>query len=156
MATHSRVLAWRIPGMRKPGGLLSLGSHRVRHDWSDLVAAAAGNESTSNARDLGLIPGLGRSWRRERLPTPVFWPGEFHGLYSPWSHEESDTTEWLSLHFTFLFFFYFLINYWNITALQCCVSFRYTAKFYIYIYFFQIFFIIGYYKMLNIVPCSLQ
>ena len=32
-------------------------------------------------------------WRRERLPTPVFWPGEFHGLYSPWSHKQSDTTE---------------------------------------------------------------
>ena len=41
MATHSSVLAWRIPGMGKPGGLLSMGSHRVRHDWSDLVAAAA-------------------------------------------------------------------------------------------------------------------
>ena len=40
---------------------------------------------------------LGRSPRRERLPTPVFWPGEFHGLYSPWSRKESDTTEWLSL-----------------------------------------------------------
>ena len=33
----------------------------------------------------------------ERLPTPVFWPGEFHGLYSPWGHKESDTTERLSL-----------------------------------------------------------
>ena len=41
MATHSSVLAWRIPGMGEPGGLLSLGSHRVGHDWSDLVAAAA-------------------------------------------------------------------------------------------------------------------
>ena len=38
------------------------------------------------------------SWRRERLPTPVFWPGEFHGLYSQWGRKESDTTEWLSLH----------------------------------------------------------
>ena len=37
------------------------------------------------------------AWRRERLPTPVFWPGEFHGLYSPWGHKESDTTERLSL-----------------------------------------------------------
>ena len=40
MATHSSVLAWRIPGMGEPGGLLSMGSHRVRHDWSDLAAAA--------------------------------------------------------------------------------------------------------------------
>ena len=41
MATHSSVLAWRIPGTGDPGGLPSLGSHRVRHDWSDLAAAAA-------------------------------------------------------------------------------------------------------------------
>ena len=44
MATHSSVLAWRIPGTGEPGGLLSLGSHRVRHDWSDLAAAAAAAE----------------------------------------------------------------------------------------------------------------
>ena len=36
-------------------------------------------------------------WRRERLPTPVFWPGEFHGLYSPLGRKELDTTERLSL-----------------------------------------------------------
>ena len=39
MATHSSVLAWRIPGTGEPDGLLSMGSHRVRHDWSDLAAA---------------------------------------------------------------------------------------------------------------------
>ena len=42
MATHSSVLAWRIPGTGEPGGPPSLGSHRVGHDWSDLAAAAAG------------------------------------------------------------------------------------------------------------------
>ena len=41
MATHSSVLAWRIPWTEKPGGLQSMGSHRVRHDWSALAAAAA-------------------------------------------------------------------------------------------------------------------
>ena len=41
MAAHSSVLAWRIPGTGKPGGLPSMGSHRVRYDWSDLAAAAA-------------------------------------------------------------------------------------------------------------------
>ena len=41
MATHSSVLAWRIPGTGEPGGLPSMGSHRVRHNWSDLAAAAA-------------------------------------------------------------------------------------------------------------------
>ena len=40
MATHSSVLAWRIPGMEEPGGLPPMGSHRVGHDWSDLAAAA--------------------------------------------------------------------------------------------------------------------
>ena len=41
MATHYSVLAWRIPGTAEPGGLPSTGLHRVRHDWSDLAAAAA-------------------------------------------------------------------------------------------------------------------
>ena len=41
MATHSSVLAWRIPGTLEPGGLLSMGSHRVGDDWSDLAAVAA-------------------------------------------------------------------------------------------------------------------
>ena len=41
MATHSSVLAWRIPGTGEPGGLPSMGSHRVRQDWRDLAAAAA-------------------------------------------------------------------------------------------------------------------
>ena len=40
-ATHSSVLAWRIPGTWEPGGLPSVGSHRIGHDWSDLAAAAA-------------------------------------------------------------------------------------------------------------------
>ena len=48
MATHSSVLAWRIPGTGEPHGLPSMGSHRVRHDWSDLAAAA--------------------EWRREKMP----------------------------------------------------------------------------------------
>ena len=41
MATHSSVLAWRIPGMGEPGGLPSMGSHKVGHDWSDLAIAIA-------------------------------------------------------------------------------------------------------------------
>ena len=41
MATHSSVLAWRIPGTAGPGGLPSMGLHRVGHDWSDLAAAVA-------------------------------------------------------------------------------------------------------------------
>ena len=61
--------------------------------------SSTGKESALNAGDLSLIPGLGRSpGEGKRLPTPVFWPGEFHGLYSPWGLKESDMTEWLSLH----------------------------------------------------------
>ena len=56
MATHSSVLAWRIPGTGEPGGLPSMESYRVRHDWSGLAAAAATAADVDN-----LIPGLGRS-----------------------------------------------------------------------------------------------
>ena len=50
MATHSSVLAWRIPGMGEPGGLPSVGSHAVGHDWSDLAAAAAAAAVTRMVR----------------------------------------------------------------------------------------------------------
>ena len=51
------------------------------------------------------LPAMSETWVQslgwedplERLPTPVFWPREFHGLYSPWGHKELDTTEPLSL-----------------------------------------------------------
>ena len=74
MASHSSVLAWRIPGTGEPGGLPSMGSHRVRHDWSDLEVVADVDQAsqvalvvknlTANAgdiRDTGSIPGLERS-----------------------------------------------------------------------------------------------
>ena len=50
MATHSSVLAWRIPGTGEPGGLLSMGSHRVGHDRSDLAAAAAAAAESQDSR----------------------------------------------------------------------------------------------------------
>ena len=63
MATHSSVLAWRIPGTGEPGGMPSMGSHRVGHDWSDLAAAAAKNlpARAGDIRDSSSIPGSGRS-----------------------------------------------------------------------------------------------
>ena len=54
MATHSSVLAWRIPGTGKPRGLPSMGSHRVGHDWSDLAAAAAAGPSLADFDQLSL------------------------------------------------------------------------------------------------------
>ena len=87
MATHSSVLAWRIPGTGEPHGLPSMRSHRVGHDWSDLAAAA------------------GYMMEKAMDPTPVLLPGKSHGWRSlvscsPWGHEESDTSEWLHFHFS--------------------------------------------------------
>ena len=62
---------------------------------------SAGKESACNVGDSGrpgFDPCVGKiPWRREWLLTPVFWPGEFHGLYIPWGCKESDMTERLSL-----------------------------------------------------------
>ena len=55
MAAHSSVLAWRIPGTGEPGGLLSMGSHRVGHDWSDLAAAAAASSASCGKKHSGII-----------------------------------------------------------------------------------------------------
>ena len=64
MAAHSSVLAWRIPWTGEPGGLPSMGSHRVGHDWSDLAAAAAvpsahsesAQKTGSHSRNIHLPP----------------------------------------------------------------------------------------------------
>ena len=56
MATHSSVIAWRIPGTGQPGGLPSMGSHRVRHDWSDLAAAVVlGPVKVKKKKKLGMF-----------------------------------------------------------------------------------------------------
>ena len=48
VATHSSILAWRVPGTVEPGGLPSMGLHRVGHDWRDLAAAAAESYGCGN------------------------------------------------------------------------------------------------------------
>ena len=58
-----------------------------------LPCGSAGKESACSAGDLGSVSGWEDPWRRKKLPTPVLWPGEFHGLYSPWGRKELDTTE---------------------------------------------------------------
>ena len=115
MATHSSVLAWRIPGTGEPGGQPSTGSHRVDHDWSDLAAADTWTHipdslgfpggvvvqhllaSAGDTRDVGSIPGSERSPGGTKIPTSVFLPEKSHGQrsmegYNPWGHKESDTT----------------------------------------------------------------
>ena len=81
MAAHSSTLAWKIPWMEEPGGLQSMGSLRVRHDW---------------ATSLSLFTFM--HWRRKWQPTPVFLPGASQGRGSLvgcclWGCTESDTTE---------------------------------------------------------------
>ena len=77
MAPHSNVLAWKIPWMEEPGGLQSMGSLRVGHDFSLSTFM---------------------HWRRKWQPTPVFLPGESQGRgslvgYHLWGQTESDATE---------------------------------------------------------------
>ena len=74
-----------------------------QYSWAFLVAQLVKNLPAMQETWVGKIP-----WRRERLPTPVSWPEEFHGLYSPWSCRESDTAERLSLSKKFGFLFCFL------------------------------------------------
>ena len=84
MAAHSSVLAWRIPGTGEPGGLLSMGSHRVGHDCSDLAAAAAAAAAKASliTQLVKNLPAMQETWfesqiekirwKRDRLPIPVF------------------------------------------------------------------------------------
>ena len=70
MATHSSVLAWRIPGMEEPGGLQSMGLHRVGHDWSDLAAAADLNRGTKCEETQGKAKPVREAWDRCFLHRP--------------------------------------------------------------------------------------
>ena len=85
-----------IPGLgRSPGEGIG---YLLQYSWASLVAQLVKNppamQETWVYSWVGKIP-----WGRERLLTPVFWPGELHGLYSLWGRKEWDTTERLSLHF---------------------------------------------------------
>ena len=81
MAPHSSTLAWKIPWMEEPGGLQSMGSLRVRHDW---------------VTSLSLFTFM--HWRKKWQPTPVFLPGESQRRGSLmgchlWGCTESDMTK---------------------------------------------------------------
>ena len=81
-----------IPGSGRSAGE-GIG-YPLQYSWASLVAQLAKTLPAMQETWVGKIP-----WRREWLPTSIFWPGEFHGLYSPWGCKESDTTERLSLQF---------------------------------------------------------
>ena len=81
MAPHSSTFVWKIPWTEEPGGLQSMGSLRVGHDWATSLSLFAF-----------------RHWRRRWQPTPVLLPGESQGRRSLvdcrlWGRTESDTTE---------------------------------------------------------------
>ena len=81
-----------IPGSGKSPGE-GIG-YQLQYSWASLVAQLVKNLPAMH----GFNPWVGKIlWRRERLPTSIPWPGEFHGLYSPWGRKESDMTKQLSL-----------------------------------------------------------
>ena len=74
MATHSCILAWRIPGTEEPGELLSMGSHRVGHNWSDLAAFIAAEapilwSPDAKSQLIGKHPDAGKDWEQEKGAT---------------------------------------------------------------------------------------
>ena len=105
----TRVLAWRIPGMGEPGGLPSVGSHRVGHGWSDLAAAAAG---PGRRREWGVLMGIYVFFFSQWIMMKIFCNSivemiaqlcqytkkklEFHTLrcwillFSSWKHQMAD------------------------------------------------------------------
>ena len=114
MATHSNILAWRIPWIEGPGRVRSMGSQESdttkqlnyhHRNLSGLPRWYSSKEPVCQCRRhrkgsfdpwVGKIP-MKKAWQ----PTPVFLPGKFHGQrslvgYSPWDHKGSDMTEWLT------------------------------------------------------------
>ena len=85
-----------IPGSERSSGE-GIGCP-VQYSWASLVAQLVKKPPVMRET---WVQSLGQKipWRRERLPTPVFWPGEFHGLYSPWGHKEQTRLSDLHLHF---------------------------------------------------------
>ena len=112
METHSSILAWKIPWTEEPGRLQSIGSQRVRQDWSDLACThsiftfqggAVVKNLPASAGDSDSIPGPGKiPWSRIWQPTLVFLPGEFYGQRtltgcSPWGSQRVGHS-WVTEH----------------------------------------------------------
>ena len=117
MATHSNILAWRIPWTEEPGGLQSMGLQRIGHDWANkdgtrhsvyvnpkvLILSFPGSSVVKNllvsAGDMSSIPGLGRPPEEGNgNPLQLFLPGKSHeqwsqGGCSPRDHKQSNTTQ---------------------------------------------------------------
>ena len=143
MATHSSVLAWRIPRMAGPGGLLSMGSHRVRHDWSNLAAVAATwfirtQEATINRYkiQISLINILHEIWSHTTMyyyylavsrgladlgfqqglnPGPLQWKHRVFIIGPSWKFLDDKYFKTLPLCMTFSKLF-LCLPYWNLCA----------------------------------------
>ena len=133
MATHSSVLAWRIPGMAGPGGLPSMGLHRVGHDLSDLAAAARAVETNR----IGSPELWGQFQSCSFLAAGPGWkdnlPGKFHGQksfvgYHPWCCKESDLVH-TSYHATDLMMVSNVLIFWDCPWFYCQIMyFRFWFK----------------------------
>ena len=100
MAPHSSPLAWKIPWTEEPGGLQSMGSLRVRHDW---------------ATSLSLF--IFMHWRRKWQPTPVFLPGEFQGAGARWAaiYGVAQSRTWLKwLSSIIPMYIYIMVQRWTV------------------------------------------
>ena len=90
MATHSSVLAWRIPGTGESGRLLSMGLHRVRHNWSDLAAAAANPICKVVA---GLLVGASGHLESNKMRTKIVTPClPYRGIGVKWDQSNGYCT----------------------------------------------------------------
>ena len=100
MATHSSILAWRIPRMGEPGGLPSMGSHSVRHDWSDLAAAAAAAATKNETLYFPVLPGVLRMYNKNCQSITAY-------LFLEYADSLDSTLWWrllaalITLHFAF-------------------------------------------------------
>ena len=104
---------------------------------------SAGKKICLQCRRPGFNPWVRKiPWRRGRLPTPVFWPGEFHGLYSQWGSKELDRTERLSVSILIFYIFpeehFILPRLANILAYNCVCT-QMCTQMYVHLYIHNIY-----------------
>ena len=107
MATHSSILAWRIPGTEEPNGLPSMGSHRVGHDWSDLAAVAAMTRHLTLFECLSILKTFSRLLLKTTLGNSNI-QGSFSLSTSYMKIEFVNTDPWLRMSMNRL-----LLYFWN-------------------------------------------
>ena len=158
MATHSSILAWKIPWMEEPGRLQSMRSQRGGHDWATSLhftslhfmciygfpSGTSSKESVCQCRRPWrhrLNPWFGvNPWSRKWQPNPFFLPEKSHGQrrlagYSPRGHKESDMTERLSMHiymcvyvYSLYIWVYFTLSDQSFPELSDCQDFSCKIK----------------------------